>query len=318
MKHYIKNSSWFPEYSEEDLGRYVFDGFQEFYAQVDNAIEDKGYIGIKDYRLIQESFIMTEVWNWHILQMRDNPYYTMTWHDDMRINATQKSKRLCNEIIINETMKFSCIIGTITEEEIKKSVNNRMEGNKLPEELLGDLQDYYYTDEYWVRRFNDLRFLYWLPSALYIMFSDLVEINGIEWIDLILNDAKMEYMELFSQWGKNNRDMLTYMDLCADRVKLLNDKMLSRMDVEYKYNPELLRIFHDNKSNMQLFLKNIQGLRGADIVHRVTAAIDQKMIYADDAKTPLYKALKALGYLVTSLQNWNRALYSKKRVPLIE
>ena len=87
MKHYIKNSSWFPEYSEEDLGRYVFDGFQDFYAQVDKAIEDKGYIGIKDYRLIQESFIMTEVWNWHILQMRDNPYYTMTWHDDMRIKV---------------------------------------------------------------------------------------------------------------------------------------------------------------------------------------------------------------------------------------
>jgi hypothetical protein len=185
-------------------------------------------------------------------------------------------------------MIFSCIIGTITEEEIKKSVNNRMEGNKLPEELLGDLQDYYYTDEYWVRRFNDLRFLYWLPSALYIMFSDLVEINGIEWIDLILNDSKMEYMEWISHWCKNNRDMLTYMDLCADRVKLLKDKMLSRMDVEYKYNPELLRIFHDNKSNMQLFLKNIQGLRGADIVHRVATAIDQKMIYADDAKTPLY------------------------------
>jgi hypothetical protein len=69
---------------------------------------------------------------------------------------------------------------------------------------------------------------------------------------------------------------------------------------------------------MQKFLKNIQGLSGAAIVHRVIAAIDQKMIYADDSQTPLYNALKALGYPVASLQNWNKAFYSKKRVLFVE
>ncbi len=112
--------------------------------------------------------------------------------------------------------------------------------------------------------------------------------------------------------------MLVYLDLCAEKLRLMNEKMIPRKDKEYDYNDELLLIFHGDYGNMQLFLKNIRGLSGAAIVRRVIAAIDQKMIYADDAKTPLYKALKALGYPVTSLQNWNRALYSKKRVPLIE
>ena len=321
MKHDSTKNYWMPDYSEKDLGLYVFDGFEDFYAEVDSTIEDKGYIGIKDYRLIQESFIGTEVWNLHILQMRDNPNYTMTWHEDMTINGrrfTRKSKRLCNRIIINETRIFSCILGSITEEDMKKNVFKRMEGNSFPEELLGDLEDYYYTDEYWVKRFNDLRFLYWLPSALYSLFSDLVEINGMEWIDFILNDAKMDYIELSHQLDKKDSDMLTYLDMCAERVKLLNDKMISRKDKEYDYNDELLRIFHGDFSIMQKFLKNIQGLSGAAIVRKVKYAIEQGMINVEDSQMPLYKALKELGYPVTTPQNWSSAFSTKKSSPLIE
>ena len=117
--------------------------------------------------------------------------------------------------------------------------------------------------------------------------------------------------------GKNDSDMLIYLDLCADKIKLMSDKMIPQKKTEYESNEELLRIFHGDESNMQKFLKNIQGLSGAAIVHRVKAAIEQNMIYADDAQTPMYNALKALGYPVTSLQNWNKAFCSKKRVSLI-
>ena len=92
--------------------------------------------------------------------------------------------------------------------------------------------------------------------------------------------------------------------------------MIPQQKTEYESNEELLRIFLGDKSKMQKFLKNIQGLSGAAIVHRVKAAIEQNMIYADDAQTPLYNALKALGYPVTSLQNWNKAFYSKKKSPV--
>ena len=58
----------------------------------------------------------------------------------------------------------------------------------------------------------------------------------------------------------------------------MSDNMIPQQKTEYESNEELLRIFLGDKSKMQKFLKNIQGLSGAVIVHRVKAAIEQNMI----------------------------------------
>lgn len=312
----------FPVYSDNDLGQYVFDGFEEYYEQVTKIIERNGFLGMKDYRLIQDMIIGAEVWRKHFLQIRDNPSYKMTWHFNEKKDGrvfTQKVKRLCNEIIINETMKYKYIIGTSFEKEIKEKVCKMMENTNFPfEELIKETEDFYYLNEYWQKRYDEVRCLYWLPNMVYDLFSYLVEINGLEWMDFIVNDAKMDYIEVSRQWDKKDSDMLAYLDLCAEKVRLMSDKMIPQEKIEYESNEELLRIFHGDKSKMQLFLKNIQGLKGAAIVYQVKAVIELKMIYPEDAKTPMYNALKALGYPVASLQNWIRAFCSKNRVPFIE
>ncbi len=321
MDNNTKNNL-FPVYSDNDLGQYVFDGFEEYYEKVAQIIEEKGFLGMKDYRLLQDSIEGANVWREHFLQIRDNPSYKMTWHFNEKKDGrtfTQKVKRLCNEIIINETMKYKYIIGTFYEKEIREKAHKMLENNIFPfEELIKETEDFYYLDQYWQKRYDEVRCLYWYPNSVYSLFSFLVEINGMEWMGFILNDAKMDYVEVSRQWNKKDSDMLVYLDLCAEKLRLMNEKMIPRKDKEYDYNDELLRIFHGDYGNMQKFLKNIQGLSGAAIVHRVIAAIDQKMIYADDSQTPLYNALKALGYPVASLQNWNKAFYSKKRVLFVE
>ena len=316
------NDNLFPDYSDDDLGQYVFDGFEGYYEQVTEIIERNGFLGMKDYRLIQDMIIGAELWRKHFLQIRENPSYKMTWHFNEKKDGrvfTQKVKKLCNEIIINETMKYKYIIGTSVEKEIKKKAHKMLGNTIFPfEELIKETEDFYYLNEYWQKRYDEVRCLYWLPNMVYDLFSYLVEINGMEWMDFILNDAKMDYIEVSREWNKKDSDMLVYLDLCAEKVRLMCDKMIPLEKIEYESNEELLRIFLGDKSKMQKFLKNIQGLSGAAIVHRVKAAIEQNMIYADDAQTPLYNALKALGYPVTSLQNWNKAFCSKKRVSLIE
>ena len=321
MKNDNTKNDFFPTYSEDELGQYVFDGFEDYYVRIEEMMEDKGFLGIKDYRFIQELFIGTNVWEQHILQIRDNPSYKMTWHINEKEKDgrtfTQKVKRLCNNILINETMKYIYIIGTFVEEEIKKNVCRKMENSNFPDELRGEIEDTYYIQEYWDKRYDDLRILYWCPDSVYSLFTYLVEINGMEWLDLILNDAKMDYVELSRDWNKKDSDMLTYLDLCADRIKLMSNKMIPQKKIEYEGNEKLLRIFHGDKNNMQRFLKNIQGLSGAAIVHRVKAVIELQMIYEEDSQTPLYKALKELGYKVTTLQNWSDAFNSKKKVFLV-
>ena len=111
--------------------------------------------------------------------------------------------------------------------------------------------------------------------------------------------------------------MLAYLDLCAEKIKLMSNKMILQKDKEYDYNEELLRIFHGDYGNMQRFLKNIQGLSGTAIVYRVKTAIELNMIFEDDSQTPLYNALKELGYNVTSVQNWSGAHAGNKKAPLL-
>ena len=322
MNIYTENNL-FPDYSDNDLGQYVFDGFEEYYERVAKIIDRNGFLGMKGYRIMQDMIFGAEVWREHLLQIRDNTSYKMTWHTDEKKKDgrtfTQKVKRLCNEIIINETKKYKYIIGTSVEKEIKEKVCKIMENTNYPlVELIKETEDFYYLNEYWQNRICEVKTLYWFPDLVYDLFSYLVDINGVEWMGFILNDAKMDYIEVSRQWNKKDSDMLVYLDLCAEKIRLMSDKMIPQKRIDYESNEELLRIFHGNESNMQKFLKNIQGLSGAAIVHRVIAVFEQNMIYADDAQTPLYNALKALGYPVTSLQNWNRALCGKKRVPLIE
>ena len=313
------NNNLFPDYSEEDLNRYVFDGFIYLYEKVDSILEENGYVGIQDYRLIQESLLGT-AWDEHIIQIRDTPSYKMAWHINDKEDGrgfTQKAKIFCNKFLIKETLKYKYFIGTNDEKKIRENACDRV-SKDFPIELVQEIEDDFYVKECWNSRNAELRFLYMVPNMVYNLFSYLVNVNGIEWIEFILNDAKMDYIEVSRGWGKNDSDMLIYLDLCADKIKLMSDKMIPQKKTEYESNEELLRIFHGDESNMQKFLKNIQGLSGAAIVHRVKAAIEQNMIYADDAQTPMYNALKALGYPVTSLQNWNKAFCSKKRVSLIE
>ncbi len=313
MNNNTKNNL-FPDYSEEDLNRYVFDGFIYLYEKVDSLLEENGYVGIQDYRLIQESLLGT-AWNEHILQIRDTSSYRMAWHindkKDGRI-FTRKAKNFCNKFLIKETLKYKYFIGTNDEKRIRKNACIK-ESENYPIELVKEIEDDFYIRECWNSRNAELRFLYLAPNMVYNLFYYLVNVNGIEWIEFILNEAKMDYIEVSRGWEKNDSDMLIYLDLCADKIKLMSDKMIPQKKTEYESNEELLRIFHGDESNMQKFLRNIQGLSGAAIVHRVKAAIEQNMIYAYDARTPMYNALKALGYTVNSLQNWIKAFYSKKK-----
>ena len=63
------NDNLFPDYSDDDLGQYVFDGFEEYYEQVTEIIERNGFLGMKDYRLIQDMIIGAELWRKHFLQI---------------------------------------------------------------------------------------------------------------------------------------------------------------------------------------------------------------------------------------------------------
>ena len=307
-------------YSEEELNQYVFDGFEEYYDHIAQIIEKKGFFGMKDYRYINELFIGSYEWWQHIQIIKNDHCYNMPYHigeKDGRV-ITQKVKRLCNDILIDEITHYRYIIGTCIEDNLMKEVNKSMEKANCPEELIGDFEDFNYIEVYRRMRDKELRSMYWSPVSVYYLFSYLVEINGMEWIDFILNDAKMDCIEMSSRFEQVANNMLAYLDLCAEKVRLMNGKKIPRERKEYQSNEELDRIFHYNKRNIQKFLKNIQGLSGAAIVHRVKAAIEQNMLYVDDAQTPLYNALRELGYSVTSVQNWNSAMYSKKRVPLIE
>ena len=309
----------FPDYSDDDLGLFVFDGFEGYYEQVAQIIEEKGFLGMKDYKVIHLLFIRLNEWQQHIRQIRDNPDYSMTWHIDENKEGrgfTQKVKRFCNGILIDETSNYICIMGSLFEESTKEEICQEMIKEGSIEEVIKEAENFYHFYGFQEKREQGLMKMY---SSLYDvtdLFSYLVDINGVEWVDFILNDAKMDYIEMSHQWDKKDSDMLVYLDLCAEKARLMSDNMIPQQKTEYESNEELLRIFLGDKSKMQKFLKNIQGLSGAAIVHRVKVAIEQNMIYADDAQTPLYNALKALGYPVTSLQNWNKAFYSKKKSPV--
>ena len=309
----------FPDYTDDDLGQYVFDGFEGYYEKVAQIIEEKGFLGMKDYKVMHILFIGLNEWKQHIQQIRDNPNYSMTWHIDENIEGrgiTKKVKRFCNDILIDETSNYICIMDSLFEENIKEEISQEMIKEGSIEEAIKEMENFYHFYGFQKKREQGLMKMYLSPYDVTDLFSYLVDINGMEWVDFILNDAKMDYIEVSHQWDKKDSDMLVYLDLCAEKARLMSDNMIPQQKTEYESNEELLRIFLGDKSKMQKFLKNIQDLSGAAIVHRVKAAIEQNMIYADDAQTPLYNALKALGYPVTSLQNWNKAFYSKKKSPV--
>ena len=310
----------FPVYSDNDLGLYVFDGFEGYYEKVAQIFEEKGFLGMKDYKVMHLLFIGLNEWEQHIQQIRNNPSYSMTWHIDENKEGrgfTQKVKRFCNDILIDETSRYICIMSSLFEEKTKEELCQEMIKEGCAEEAIKEMESFYHLYGFQEKRHQELMKMYWSPYDVTDLFSYLVEINGMEWMDFILNDAKMDYIEVSREWDKKDNDMLVYLDLCAEKVRLMSDKMIFQKKIEYESNEELLRIFHGNKSNMQKFLKNIQGLSGTAIVHRVKAAIELQMIYEEESQTPLYNALKKLGYNVTTLQNWSDAYNSKKKVFLI-
>lgn len=311
-----------PAYSDEELNQYVFDGFEDFYRDVTDVIGTKEFMGMKDYRITRLILWGPNEWRHHLQQIKDNPYYNMIWHideDKEGQSISQKVKRLCNDAIIDETLCFKSIFGTQYEEKTKRKIRQVVIEERIAEEAIKkDVEYYYYIYGFHEKRERELMRMYSSPYNVFDVFSYLVDINGVEWIDFILNDAKMDCIEVIRQGEKVDYDFLVYLDLCAEKIRLMNDKKIPRERKEYHSNEALERIFHFNKRKIQLFLRNIQGLRGAAIVHKVKTAIKEGMIFEEDSQMPLYKALKELGYPVTTPQNWSSAFSTKKSSPLIE
>ena len=137
----------FPDYSDDDLGLYVFDGFEGYYEQVTQIIEEKGFLGMKDYKVIHLLFIRLNEWQQHIRQIRDNPNYSMTWHIDENKEGrgfTQKVKRFCNDILIDETSNYICIMGSLFEESTKEEICQEMIKEGSIEEVIKEAENFYH------------------------------------------------------------------------------------------------------------------------------------------------------------------------------
>lgn len=80
------------------------------------------------------------------------------------------------------------------------------------------------------------------------------------------------------------------------------------VETHLPYSDELLRIFKGNKEMMDLFLtKIIDGLEGAEIVHRINYLVGQGYINKEDSRKPLWRVLHdEMGLYKKTYQAYNK------------
>lgn len=300
----LKNKT-IAEMSDEEFEAFGETFSEMLYYNISSRLS-RGYYSLKDYRedvldLLDDEVIIKSDFD------KTKIRYEYVWRfEDEAPDFKAKVERIYDEVLREARNKCPFYFSKYFSEQLKDEVNERIQQGKISGidlEIVKKHGELAYglgkAQSSWHDRF------YMDPSDLFRRFHFLATVNGMDFLDLLTNEAKMDWVMKQGLFHGDEEiepefDVLAFIDLCKENIKLHEEKMIEPKS-EMAWNENLLRFFKGNKNEMQRFLANIQGKGDKGVTDRLSYCYKHGVI-------TIYKGSKSDNLNVISLHNCMREL----------
>ena len=300
------------EMTDDEFKAFDMTDLESLYYNISSPLS-RGYFSMSDYRVQASNLIeyFDLVPNYDKNAIR----YESIWnYEEETDDFKKKVDRVFDEIFQEVKNQCRYYFSELWEKRVEKDIKNgKINGIDL--EIVKEDGAVRYgmgiAHSQWLNGF------YSNPNDILRRLYFLVSVNGMDYLDLLVNEAKIDYMKQKLVYYDEEAwpfDPMTYIDLCKENISL-HDKMMVEPQRDMKWNDTLLEFFKNNKKKMFSFLDNIREHKDKDIAKKVKYCYNNDLITiykgckSDGMSVKdLYTCLKELGYLQVEYNTFNSYL----------